>query len=82
MFKKTFAAASATFVAAAFLTTSPAHAYDPCQRAFERVERLEAEMRAYHRSCNYPACLYTVRFNELVAELDAAREQRRRACRP
>ncbi len=82
MFTKILAAGSAFSVAAALLSSTPAHAYDPCQRAFERVERLEAEMRAYHRACNYNACLYTVRFNELVAELNPAREQRRRACNP
>jgi hypothetical protein len=82
MLTKILTAGSSSFLAAAVLATTPAHAYDPCQRAFERVERLEAEMRAYHRACDYPACLYTVRFNELAAELNAAREQRRRACNP
>lgn len=79
MFRKILAAA-AVVAAGAMVATTPVQAYDPCQRAHERVEEAEAAMRAYHRRCNYPACLYTVGFDRLVAEVNAAREQRRRAC--
>lgn len=81
MFKRISVLAVAALTGAALMAPAPALAYDPCQRATERVEQLEREMRQFHRDCPYKGCLYTVGFDRLAAALNGAREQRRRACR-
>ena len=74
---------AAPAVTLALLVTSPAVAYDPCDRARREVEELEVTYNRWvSRNCRGPGhCTNLPRGLDLADRLHAARQRRSNVCR-